>query len=85
MACWRIEFSNEAHKQYRKLPHGYRENIDSVFKSLVVRETVDIKPVKGEKDVFRIRVGRYRVLIKAISEDKTYLVFRISTRGGAYK
>ncbi|RKZ28609.1 hypothetical protein DRQ36_10175 [bacterium] len=85
MACWRIEFSNEAHKQYRKLPVGYRRNIDTVLKRLTERGPIDIKPVKGKKDVYRIRVGRYRILIKAITEDNTYLVFRISTKGGAYK
>ncbi len=85
MASWRIEFSNEAHKQYRKLPTGYRRNIDKVFKKLAERGPIDIKPVKGKKDVYRIRVGRYRIFIKAIAEDRTYLVFRISTRGGAYK
>ena len=85
MAGWRIEFSNEAHKQYRKLPAGYRKNIDAVFKRLAEDEPLDIKPIKGKDDVFRVRVGRYRLLIKAIVENKTYLVFRISTRGGAYK
>lgn len=85
MASWKIEFSNEANKQYKKLPEAYKKNIDKVFEKLVRRELLDIKPVAGEKDVFRIRVGRYRVLFKEIIEGETYLVFRISTRGGAYK
>ena len=44
---------------------------------------LDLKPVEGERDVYRIRVGKYRVLLRKF--DKTILVFRISARGGAYK
>jgi len=85
MASWRIVFSNEAHKQYLKLPIGYRKNIDIVLKKLAQQEPIDIVPIKGEKDIYRIRLGRYRILFTKIKEDSTYLVFRISTRGGAYK
>ncbi len=85
MAGWRIVFSDEAHKQYQKLPIGYRRNIDIILKKLTKRELIDIKPVKGEKNVYRIRLGKYRVLFTAITEDNTYFIFRISTRGGAYK
>jgi len=85
MASWRIVFSNEAHKQYKKLPIGYRRNIDIILKKLARREPIDIKPVKGEDDVYRIRLGKYRVLFTVVAEDNTYFIFRISTRGGAYK
>jgi mRNA interferase RelE/StbE len=44
---------------------------------------LDLKPVQGEKDVYRIRVGRYRVLFTKFN--KTVLVFRISPRGDVYK
>ena len=44
---------------------------------------LDLKPVEGEKDVYRIRVGKYRVLFRKFN--KTVLVFRISPRGDVYK
>ena len=44
---------------------------------------LDLKPVEGEKDAYRIRVGKYRVLFMKFN--KTVLAFKISPRGGVYK
>jgi len=44
---------------------------------------LDLKPVKGQKDIYRVRVGKYRVLLRKF--DKVVLVFKISTRGDVYK
>ncbi len=85
MEGWKIVFSNEAYKQYQKLPIGYRKNIDIILEKLKNREHIDIKHIKGEKNIYRVRLGKYRILFIAINEDKKYLIFRISTRGGAYK
>jgi len=85
MESWKIVFSNEVYKQYQKLPIGYRKNIDIILEKLKNRKHIDIKHIKGEKNIYRVRLGKYRILFIAINEDKTYLIFRISTRGGAYK
>jgi len=41
--------------------------------------------IRGQKDIFRIRVGKYRILIKKIKDEKTYLVVKIGKRGDFYK
>lgn len=47
------------------------------------KELIDIKPIQGEIDIFRIRVGKYRILIKKILPD--VLVIKIDVRGDIYK
>ena len=83
MGKFEIKFSKEAAKQYKKLPKEYKSLLDVALYKLSQGLELDSKPVEGEKDVYRVRVGRYRVLLRKF--DKAILVFRISTRGGAYK
>ncbi len=83
MGRFEIKFSREAAKQYKKLPKEYKSLVDIALLRLSEGLELDLKPVQGEKDVYRIRVGRYRVLFTKFN--KTVLVFRISPRGDVYK
>ncbi len=85
MAIWRIVFSKDAHKGYVKLDKGYQEKINKILSLLSSKERVEIKPIKGEDNIYRLRVGKYRVLLKFYPEDKTILVFKIGSRGDVYK
>jgi len=78
-----IEFSREAAKQYKKLPKQYKRFVDIALLRLSEGLELDLKPVEGERNVYRIRVGKYRMLF--IKFNKTMLVFRISPRGDVYK
>lgn len=78
-----IRFSREAAKEYKKLPKGYRSLVDVALSRLSEGLELDLKPVEGEKNVYRIRIGRYRMLF--VKLNKTVLVFRISPRGDVYK
>ena len=83
MGRFEIKFSREAAKQYKKLPKEYKSLVDIALFRLSEGLELDSKPVEGEKDVYRIRVGKYRVLFRKFN--KTVLVFRISPRGDVYK
>lgn len=85
MAIWQVEFSNDAFKVYQKIGKGYRKKIDRILRLLINKEKVDIKPLKGEKDIYRLRLGKYRILLKFLVEDKIILVTRIGPRGDIYK
>ena len=83
MGRFEIEFSKKAAKQYRKLPQDYKSLLDIALKRLCDGIPTDLKPVEGEKDVYRLRVGRYRILFKR--HNKTVLIAKIGTRGDIYK
>ena len=85
MAIWQIEFSKQAYKSYKVLQKGYQKKIDRILNLLMTKEKIDIKPVEGEKDIYRLRVGKYRVLIKVYKEKKIILVVKIGPRGDVYK
>ena len=85
MAIWQIEFSKQAYKSYKVLQKGYQKKIDRILNLLMTKKKIDIKPVEGEKDIYRLRVGKYRVLIKVYKEKKIILVVKIGPRGDVYK
>ena len=79
----RILFTKSSDKEYKRLPLVYKNLIDNVLNKLSNYEVIDIKPLKGEEDIYRIRVGKYRILIKKIIPD--VLVIKIDVRGQVYK
>ncbi len=79
----RILFTKNSEKEYKKLPLVYKNLIDNVLNKLSNNELIDIKPMQGELDIFRIRVGKYRILIKKIIPD--ILIIKIDVRGQVYK
>ncbi|AEH44585.1 plasmid stabilization system [Thermodesulfatator indicus DSM 15286] len=85
MAFWHIEFSKQAYKTYKKLAKGYQKKIDSILYLLINKERIDIKPVAGEEDIYRVRVGKYRMLIKVYKKERIILVVKIGPRGDIYK
>ena len=79
----------------------YLMGLDSVMKTRIVKAllklseeppTGDIKPLKGETNLYRIRVGDYRLIFSIesmqneVSEQIDYIyVNKIAPRGEAYK
>lgn len=78
-----IEFSKLAVKEYRRIPKDYQVLIDQALKKLSEGLPIDSKPIKGAKDIFRIRVGRYRIVFRII--DNTAVIMTMGPRGDVYK
>ncbi len=83
MAGYQVEFSKGATKDYSRLPEQYKVLIDLALKKISQGQQLDIKPMNGEKDAFRIRVGRYRILYVRVED--TMLISKIAHRKDAYK
>jgi len=45
----------------------------------------DVKKIKGYKDLFRLRVGDYRVIFTINDKDLIIIVLTIGNRGEIYK
>ena len=63
MAFWQIESSKQAYKYYKALAKGYQKKINKILSLLMDKEKIDIKSIEREKDIYRLRVGKYRMLI----------------------
>ena len=83
MGRYSVEFSKKAAKSYARLPEDYKSLVDLALYKLSEGLPVDIKPIIGEEDIYRIRVGRYRILFTII--DNVVLISSIGPRGDIYK
>ena len=82
----KIEFGTKALKFLSKLKKDDKERVFKKIKELGENPfPTDVTKLKGEKDVYRIRVGDFRVLYKLILEDDVILVFRIDKRSRVYR
>jgi mRNA interferase RelE/StbE len=79
----KVHFSKKAYKEYKKLPVQYKSLVDKTLKKYSDGNTLDLKPVQGGKNIYRIRIGRYRMLIKKMNDGT--LVVSIGSRGDVYK
>ena len=45
----------------------------------------DIKPLVGVDNIYRLRVGNYRIIFEILATERIIIVISISPRGDAYK
>lgn len=79
----KILFTKTAFKNYNRIPLRYKLLIDRELDKLKKNEKTDIKSVKGQKNIYRLRVGNYRVLYEIIKPD--LIIVNIDVRGNIYK
>jgi mRNA interferase RelE/StbE len=76
----KILFSRQAEKYLRALPKRIAVNVIDRIERL---PDGDIKPLSGRKGEYRLRIGKFRVLF--MIDAQTIKIFKIDTRGDAYK
>lgn len=78
-----VLISNRARKYLERLNEPLKSRLFDSLRSLEKEPpTGDIKPLTGQ-DMFRLRVGSYRILYKV--QDNMIFVTNIAPRGQAYK
>jgi len=51
----------------------------------ILIRSLDIAKLKGEKNKYRIRKGKFRIIYEVVWEQKLILIHRIDFRGDVYK
>ncbi len=85
---YKLEFSNESKKYLKKLdkPTARRilEAVESIKES--PRQSSSIKKMQGyDAEVYRLRVGTYRVIYEIVDDKLIIFIVRIGPRGDIYK
>ncbi len=78
-----IQFTKNSYQDYLKLPLQYKKLVDKVLSNFENGLPIDIKPIKGEVNTFRIRVGKYRILLIKLLPN--ILIVKIKKRDDIYK
>ena len=78
-----VRLTGKAEKEYEKLNQPILDRINDGLDGLEKEPPVgDIRPLKGQHGIFRLKVGGYRILF--YDRDGIRWVFRIAPRGGVY-
>ena len=86
MANFRIEVSTTAEKQIRKLPREAQIRVLQAIRPLARQPTPPgSRKVRGYDDVFRIRVGMYRVLYRVEGRRLLIIIVKIGNRRDVYR
>ena len=86
MAKYKIEISRSAEKQLKKLPRGDQQRIVEAVLALADEPVPrGARKLAGYDDVFRIRVGRYRILYSVSSGTLVIIVLKIGHRKDVYR
>lgn len=82
----RIEMTRRARRDLKKLPHETRVRIQPHIDALALTPRPhDVIKLEGEANLWRIRVGSYRILYEVHDEILMVLVVKIADRREAYR
>ncbi len=76
--------NNRAKKDYEKLDERIRARINELCEVLkevpVPFKLYDVRKVAGEENVFRIRIGKYRVVYKVVEAENKIRILEIELK-----
>lgn len=76
-----IQYSKQSAKAIGGMDRPTKQRIKTAIEGL---PSGDVKPLKGAKGSFRLRVGDWRILFAYVADD-TILIEKIAPRGEVYK
>lgn len=83
---YKLEFASRAAREFRKLPPQEQQRISVSIDRLIVNPyPPGSQKVQGHSDLFRIRVGNYRVIYDIQDDILIVLVVRIGHRRDVYR
>jgi mRNA interferase RelE/StbE len=86
MAQYEVEFKASAAKEFRKLPPDIKARIRKAIGALQADpRPAGVKKLAGGTNLYRIRVGEFRVIYEIDDEAKILVVTRVRHRRDVYQ
>ncbi|WP_456475478.1 type II toxin-antitoxin system RelE family toxin [Candidatus Pyrohabitans sp.] len=74
---WKVIFTKDSYKQYQRLEKGYKKAVKWQILKVIEQKSADIRPVKGHKNIYRIRLGKYRAILSINFNKKEIYIMNI--------
>lgn len=85
MSNYRIEFAPPAERTFKKLARDLQERLGKAIDKLASNPLPNgVKKLSGEVNLFRVRVGDYRIIYQMKSSELIILVVRVGHRKDIY-
>lgn len=86
MVDYKIEFATSAAKEFRSLPVNVKQRISTSVDALGQKPRPDgVKKLQGHEELYRIRVGVYRVVYEIDDSKKLIRITKVRHRSEAYR
>lgn len=86
MNDYQVDFVSSAAKEFRSLPFEMKQRVASFIDELSNNpRSAGIKKLRGHEDLYRARVGQYRIIFEINDENKLIRVTRIRHRQEVYR
>jgi mRNA interferase RelE/StbE len=83
---YRVEFAKSVHKELASLPKNFQIRVIGGIEGLQENPRPHgIKKLKNNEDLYRIRIGDYRVVFYIFDSSKKILVTRVQHRREVYR
>ncbi len=86
---YQVKYHKRVLKFLKKQPKDVKERIIKIFDSLKQNPfnhtNFDIKPLKGFDNIFRLRIGKFRIIFEIKKTELLIYVIAIGSRGDIYK
>ena len=83
---YEIFFSRKASHSVNALQETYKKKIGKILKNLKENPfSYPYRRIEGKTNMYRIRIGKYRVLYKVDEKERTITVLKIDKRSRVYK
>ena len=85
---YKVELSKRSYKNLQRLDSNTRQRISHHLELLSENPRnpeLNIKKLKGESLLYRLRVGNYRILYRIEDDRLVIVVINIGSRGDVYK
>jgi len=80
-AAWKLVVDQQVHKQLSRIPKKNVAKILSAIAEMVANPySGDVIKMRGEENVWRRRVGAYRLFYEVLTPQKLVYVFRVERR-----
>ncbi|MBI3495503.1 type II toxin-antitoxin system RelE/ParE family toxin [Candidatus Berkelbacteria bacterium] len=78
---WRLAIDPKVRKQLRKIPLNYSKRILGVIEGLPLDPyTGDIEKMEGQDEIWRRRIGDYRIFYMLDRRERLVYVFKVKRR-----
>lgn len=85
---FKVEITTSAAKEFKKLPKLIKEKVKEMVGFLEQNprsEFLNIKKMKGPADLYRVRIGDYRVVYEIKDNKFVILIIKLGHRKEVYK
>ena len=80
-APWTVHVDRAVEKRLRQIPSRDAERVFSAITAMAVNPySGDVAKMRGEEDVWRRRVGAYRIFFEVLSAARVVYVYRVERR-----